>query len=274
VHSGTCACRAVFQRSASMVSQLKRKSLGRVQAEFMLLVTAAVHLASGTPVGAADRISFEDKLQFGPGAQNHPMNIRPSSAVSIPGGWPLAADGTLKCTTCHERLPSIDGTGEPMLRVSRSSRGSTSEFCLNCHGNAEIGTRRSMHFLAMEKAHVLPIDDEGARTGSQLDSESRRCLSCHDGVTASEHVNGPAASSVGLFVERGQAHPVGISYGSSGGHQAKTPLRHRNLIPHEVRLPGGVVSCVSCHDIYQASPNLLSLPIEGSKLFFSCHEMD
>ncbi|MFQ5415040.1 MAG: cytochrome c3 family protein [Phycisphaerae bacterium] len=45
-------------------------------------------------------------------------------------------------------------------------------------------------------------------------------------------------------------------------------------MPAAVRLPGGRVSCVSCHDVFVLAPQRLTVPIEGSALCFACHAMN
>jgi|GEM_PF-1199651 len=240
------------------------------------LISIAVLVVVFAPSNASGggRVSFSAKLRSGPGLQNHPVGVRPSGSIRIPQGWPLDNDGTIKCTTCHQSLPSLDGTGEPMLRDFDAGREPPTVFCGKCHDHAGADNGRGIHALAADRAHLLPVFDETRQSPGRLDPESRRCLSCHDGVTATEHVNGPTGSLMGYSGQRGRPHPVGVAYGAPRGQQRATPLRHRSLLPPEVRLPGGVVSCVSCHNIYQTSENLLSVPIEESKLCFACHEMD
>lgn len=50
-------------------------------------------------------------------------------------------------------------------------------------------------------------------------------------------------------------------------------FRPASLLPREMQLPNGVVSCVSCHNLYGREKDLLSVPIEGSELCFTCHDM-
>jgi predicted CXXCH cytochrome family protein len=217
--------------------------------------------------------SLSDRLRFGPGATNHPVGMRPTRAARIPRGWPLQPDGTVGCSTCHTRLPALDGGGDPSLRGDPSAgRGA---FCANCHDGGSERTVAAMHWLATDRAHALPDDDRRGRTASAIDSASRKCLECHDGVNASatsyqtgSH-RGPGAAG-----DRARNHPIGVAYPRSGGRSRESQLRVPQMLPHAVRLPDGMVSCVSCHDVYNSTPKRLTVPIEGSQLCFACHEMD
>jgi predicted CXXCH cytochrome family protein len=66
-------------------------------------------------------------------------------------------------------------------------------------------------------------------------------------------------------------HPVGVRYGARGSSVA---LRPASLLPDNVRLPDGTVSCVSCHDLYARDGHLLSVPLDESTLCYTCHDMD
>ena len=69
-------------------------------------------------------------------------------------------------------------------------------------------------------------------------------------------------------------HPVGVRYPLGAGRDSGVSFRPAGLLPEQVRLPGGVVSCVSCHDLYAPERHLLTVSLDGSALCFTCHAMD
>jgi len=133
-----------------------------------------------------------------------------------------------------------------------------------------------MHWMALPKAHILrdSFEDHFAAEGS-IDGASRECLSCHDGVNASDagHETGLTRGS-GYLGDKDGNHPIGVPYPRFGKRRDEVPLRPAAALPETVQLPGGFVGCVSCHDLYQPDKNKLSVPIEGSRLCLTCHELD
>jgi predicted CXXCH cytochrome family protein len=208
---------------------------------------------------------------------NHPVGVAPTAAVTIPVGWPLASDGSITCLTCHEALPPLDGGGGPRLRHNDtsddvSSNADSVTFCAACHRNGAGRGATSAHWTVVGVAHVTP-GDEPTGGNALVDAESRRCLECHDGVNAVESVN-PVGLSNASFADAQRNHPIGMPYPNGRSRQSNARFRSASLLPDTVHLPGGNVSCVSCHNLYAGTPKLLSVPLEGSKLCFTCHDMD
>lgn len=132
-----------------------------------------------------------------------------------------------------------------------------------------------MHWLAVGRAHWKGGSEGGRTASGLLDSESVRCMGCHDGVTASEAANTTAWNrGPGGMGDHRRNHPVGVPYIANRASGSATPLRMPSLLPAQVRLPAGKVSCVSCHDVYGHGPARLTVPIEGSALCFTCHDMN
>ena len=69
-------------------------------------------------------------------------------------------------------------------------------------------------------------------------------------------------------------HPVGVNYPRTGRNGKGVQLRPTLVLPQAVRLPGGTVGCLSCHNLYARDPGRLSVPIEGSLLCMTCHPLD
>lgn len=217
--------------------------------------------------------SFGDRLRDGPGDTNHPVNVRPSQAISIPQGWPVDSDGSITCLTCHAKIPSLAGGDSPNLRGPGDTLQGPIAFCGSCHIDGERPTAGGMHWRAVRFAHVKVDDDRGGRSAPGLDTQTRTCLECHDGVTARETRNTLGSSIVGDDWDAKREHPVGVPYPGSLGRLGESAYTPKNMLPPQVQLPGGTVSCVSCHNLYAGERNLLTLPIEGSALCFACHSM-
>lgn len=222
-------------------------------------------------VGARDLV---DDLRFGPGVVNHPVGMVPSHNVDIPADWPLEPGGTVGCVTCHYQLPAFDGTPDPFLRDFDPAARFTSAFCTNCHTDDPSAGAVGAHWMAIERAHLGTGNESLVSVGGGLDSESRRCLECHDGVTASDASGGGSGHATTSFTDQRSNHPVGVDYPPRSSKQSRWGYRAVAMLPDEMRLPGGMVSCVSCHNLYDREKRLLTVENAGSALCLSCHAMD
>jgi len=226
---------------------------GAAPARTSLAPAALIVTLFGTMAAAANWPQEDEALsrvlRSGPGVVNHPVGVRPSRAARIPEGWPLDAGGRITCTTCHESIPALSGRGGAKLRRGAGGTGDPAAFCATCHGPSERGAG-SMHWRALRRAHVRPTSRAQAPGYGSLDADSVRCLSCHDGVTARETgyqtTSGHGAMS---FTGTARNHPVGVRY-RAFGRERGDKLRAAQALPPAVRLPGGRVSCISCHDLY------------------------
>jgi predicted CXXCH cytochrome family protein len=240
----------------------------------MVVLVVAVWPAATALAARGNGGILATRLREGPGVSNHPVDVVPSGAVTIPSGWPLGADGAITCSTCHEAIPSLEGATEFHLREFDATTGASRDFCVKCHGDGSAPTAGSMHWMAVGVAHVKRETGRYKGNYGMPDAESRRCLGCHDGVTAAEHMNSPLGKGARSVGDRRRSHPVGMEYRDDRLAAVGTRLRPAGLLPRQVRLPGGSVSCVSCHDLYANEPHRLAVPITGSKLCLTCHDMD
>jgi len=241
--------------------------------------TLAALLAGGPQSAVAaggrpeDR-SLADRLRLGPGVANHPVGVVPSAAIRVPGGWPLGPGGSLTCLTCHVQLPSLEAAAGVRLRAVDYEAGGL-EFCRNCHGAVSgEASAKGQHWLAVGRAHVMD-NAEPLRWSGSVDSQSRRCLECHDGVNAVDGASTTARNrGPGSVGDPRRNHPVGVPYPPHAKRGGAERFRPAARLPISIRLPEGKVSCVSCHDLYALDRNRLTVPIEGSTLCFSCHDMN
>ncbi len=240
---------------------------GRLTAALLAALLAAPAAGGGRAVR-----SPVEQLRYGPGIENHPVHVRPTRAVRIPAGWPLDPTGSLTCLTCHTKLPGLREGADPALRGVAGGAQPEIDFCTNCHQTDGPRTAAGLHWMAVRVAHVTPEQDRTTRSFGALDEHSRRCLECHDGVSTSDSRSMSAGGHGGSDLKRD--HPVGVRYLSRKPRGARTQLKSEYLLPAQVRLVGGKVSCVSCHNLYATGPGRLSVPIERSQLCFTCHAMD
>ncbi len=90
----------------------------------------------------------------------------------------------------------------------------------------------------------------------RITTTSAECLSCHDGT---------------VTTSIGESHPYDVDY--DGARARSSNLRPRGALPANLVLPGGKVTCTTCHDGASTEPAKTSLPLVGSQLCFACHAL-
>lgn len=245
----------------------------------------AVYIAlTGIVMGSVPLVSLADRsgheagpfavLRYGPGVTNHPVGVVPSSDTPIPEDWPLDANGALTCTTCHVELPSLDGSRGANLRDFEDEIAGAGAFCMKCHVGDGVNNARSMHWVAVGVAHVK-ADARSSGGGRGLDTASRRCMSCHDGVNASDSpYSAPGGRASTDYGDTRRNHPVGVQYENRRSRAKGVRMKPSSMLPNEVQLIGNTVGCTSCHNLYSQERYKLAVPIEGSRLCLTCHDMD
>lgn len=236
-------------------------------------------LGAGTPQAtdswrSGRHRSLSRKSLHGPGMANHPVGIVPSRNVRIPEDWPVDVDGSITCGTCHYAFPSVQAA-DPFLRNSNGRLIEPTQFCAECHTGNSPDQAGGMHWMAVGAAHINGNGGYSGQFSGGVDAESKRCLTCHDGVNASETSSAAAThSSFGSFANERRNHPIGVPYPTHQPPGNGTKYRPASLLPREIRLPDGMVSCVSCHNLYGSDEHLLTVPIKDSALCLTCHEMN
>lgn len=210
----------------------------------------------------------------GPGVANHPVGMVPSLRIRVPDSWPLGRGGTISCETCHVGIPMTSPAIDPLLRQLPDADADSRAFCASCHVSNKLSDGRSMHWLALQRAHLTAESDSVIRASGVIDLESKRCLACHDGVNAKDRSVsiGHRGGSI-RFGDPSVEHPVGMAYPPRPTFPPSSSYRPAFALPDSIRLPGGMVSCVSCHDLYGTSTKLLTVTDQGSALCLACHDM-
>jgi predicted CXXCH cytochrome family protein len=102
-----------------------------------------------------------------------------------------------------------------------------------------------------------------------IDACSLICLSCHDGINASEARTKTEMAWELFFDYQTRSHPIGIDYEKASLRSSE--LRSQIFLPREIILPGGKVGCESCHNLYSTLPNFLIYSKADSALCLNCH---
>ena len=236
-------------------------------------LTAVLSPIASAPV-VAGSLGWGGMPEHGPGIVNHPVGVVPAGDITVPPGWPLDDRGAITCQTCHAEIPAGSGGSEPRLRDFEPQAAQPAAFCTKCHNRVDQHNGGSVHWAALGVAHVRNDDADTHGDGRRLDAHTRRCLTCHDGASATESDNiTPWTRSRGYPGDRGRNHPVGVRYDGLRRSKGLSPLRPVSLLPREVALPDGKVGCLSCHNLYAGGRYLLSVPIQVSVLCLTCHDM-
>ena len=87
---------------------------------------------------------------------------------------------------------------------------------------------------------------------TRVDSETLRCMQCHDGVSAVDVEITLPGTNTGVTSLHTGKHPIGMFYGD---YVRATPLEYRrhDVTNSDISLVDGKVSCVSCHTSKQES---------------------
>ncbi len=158
----------------------------------------------------------------------------------------------------------------------RQEDGRPLDLCTPCHtphiaaGRAPLLDKRPQDLVSLRPYQAL---------GVELDDSSLLCLSCHDGVMASDvfsfahatHSPVPLGTS---WIGTGSlsSHPVGVRY----------PLAQDTYHPESavtsdgrIKLPDGRVQCISCHDPHNTHRyrGMLVRSNDGSRLCLACHRL-
>jgi len=185
---------------------------------------------------------------------SHPSGFMPKNVP--PPAFPLDWKGDLTCSTCH----GVHNKEPGLLRVKLYGKA----LCLSCHEEKFFSNMKDGGSSVMSFGHL----DARESLAGEIDSCSIQCMSCHDSLSGNLNVR--LSGAVLRHSGKQVSHPIGRRYASSvsyGGYRPAT------LLPPEIVLPDGKISCISCHQGYSDKHGKLVIENDGSQLCFSCHEM-
>jgi len=202
-----------------------------------------------------------------PGAieASHPIGFVPDHR--LPAAFPLAADGTMTCSTCHD----VHGTTPRLVRLGENRDPSdTSSLCLSCHDAA--------FFEAMpdggESLHMSGHLDASGIPWSSIDPYSVQCMTCHaeraptPGGQFAMAAQIASAAPNNWFGGPSDNHPIGADYTEAVRFG---DFRPQAVLADEILLPKGHVGCVSCHVPYTREHG--RKPRTTSGLCLECHAL-
>lgn len=187
---------------------------------------------------------------------SHPSGFMPR--FKLPADYPLDWKGDLTCSTCHD----VHGKTPGIMRGERRGRA----LCLSCHDGSFFVRMRDRGASLLDSGH---LDASSASASASLDPYSIQCMECHGG-------NGDSRAPTidrNKVVRHGTSslnHPIGGNYVAAakfGGY------RPSSMISKNIMLPGGLVSCVSCHEGFSANHGRIVRPESGSGLCNECHNL-
>ena len=185
---------------------------------------------------------------------SHPSGFTPSRGRAIPAAYPLDWKGDLTCSTCHEVHSDLPGK----LRGNVAGRG----MCLACHDQSFFDKMRDGGVSLLQSGHLLGTPN--SQNWRNMDPYSLQCLECHA-------ERGDVEIDSSQIVRHGaQNHPIGRSYAAAARQGGYKP---EFFLSKKILLPNGMVSCVSCHEVYTQNHGKNVIPNRGSALCFECHNL-
>lgn len=196
-------------------------------------------------------------------ALSHVVGVKPS--MTIPADFHLDENGEMTCATCHNiHMDTVDQATRARSYLLRTGSAGK-EFCDACHLDMEKAVAAGnlpTHSNVLETAHF------GYYTTGEpysIDRVSLICMSCHEGATASEASVRTKKASHSF----GESHRIGFNYMKA--FRRKKDLRSPLSLNQEIKLFGGKMGCVSCHNPFKLDKHKLSITNEESRLCLECH---
>lgn len=186
---------------------------------------------------------------------SHPSGLTPS--MQLPDKFPLDWKNEMTCSTCH----NVHAITSSSIRDNLSGR----QLCLSCHQASFFSVMKDDGTSIQQSIHKKPNEN----SFSAVDTYSLECLNCH----ANEGDTKAISVSRQGIVKHGSGainHPVGMLYRNS---YSKGNYRNISKISKNVILPGGKVSCISCHKAYSKKHGAIIDTRKSSSLCFECHDM-
>jgi len=186
---------------------------------------------------------------------SHPSGFRPNR--KLPASYPLDWKGDMTCSSCHNIHEGKAG----LIRGDKTGKA----MCLSCHQNSFFVEMADRGISLQRIGHLSAKTSQLKR---ELDAYSVQCLDCHMGNGDGPRIN---VDTRGVMRHSGGVnHPIGSNYekaSRTGLYKAYSQLRNG------INLPGGKVSCVSCHVGYSKKHGALVMSNKGSALCLECHDL-
>ncbi len=106
----------------------------------------------------------------------------------------------------------------------------------------------------------------------ELDKSTSYCLSCHDGITATDTHMTPGFREPGVAKGIGLSHPVDIDYEQVYIKKMRA-YHHPGSLDPRLKLENSKITCMTCHDENSILKNHLVMENTRSRLCLSCHNL-
>jgi len=220
---------------------------------------ANCHLAgAGTIVSNASLlVASQEQLCGGCHANamqmSHPSGITVLPGNKIPATYPLDWKGDMTCSTCHEVHSDLPGKLRGVVRGR--------DICVSCHDQAFFNNMPDGGASLIQSGHLSVPDSQN---WANLDTYTVQCMECHgtkgDVSIDSRHIMRHAEKN----------HPIGVSYAAAEIHGGYRPAPK---LSNNIHLPGGLMSCVSCHQAYTKNHGKIVTATSGTDLCYECHNL-
>ena len=187
---------------------------------------------------------------------SHPTGVRPSMQAAA--DYPLDWKGELTCSSCHD----VHGDSHGRLRGDKRRR----EFCVACHPASFFEQMADGGRSLSVSGHLDSIGLAGEPT--LLDPYTAQCMDCH-GERGDARVEVTSAAN-SRHSGSGVNHPVGVDYARASGFGG---FRDPAALDRGIELPGGLVSCISCHSGYSGRHGEVRRTALGRSLCLECHDL-
>lgn len=187
---------------------------------------------------------------------SHPSGFSPR--IKLPANYPVDWKGDLTCSTCHK----VHGKNPGLMRSDLRGR----ELCLSCHETSFFVRMRDQGDSLMNSGH---LDARATATNASLDAYSFQCMECH----GSKVDNTAPTIDRNMVMRHGSSslnHPIGTSYITAAKFGGYRPVA---MVSKKIMLPGGVISCVSCHEGFSANHGKVVESDRGMGLCYECHDL-
>lgn len=223
---------------------------------------ASCHLAgpATTASNAAMLVASQEQLCGGCHANSlqmsHPSGVHVQQGKTIPAVYPTDWKGDITCSTCHEvHTTHNDLPG----RLRGTVRGR--DLCISCHDKTFFNKMSDGGESLMQAGHLSTLDSQN---WANLDAYSIQCMECH-GTKGDVQVD-----SSHILRHANKNHPIGVSYAEAERFGGYTPAYR---LPAFIHLPGGMMSCVSCHEAYTKNHGKVVNASSGTELCLECHNL-
>jgi predicted CXXCH cytochrome family protein len=175
----------------------------------------------------------------------------------------------------------VEGTKHDLTANANIDSGDIEGPCVYCHGAHGSESKPALWNRTKVATVFTLYASSTIPTVEQPGSLSLACLSCHDGTTAFDAINGssgtvennmntifPDSNSI-IGHDLGDDHPIGVNIVSDSGGL----WDEQTIIDAGIEIYNGRVECASCHEAHGSSGNHAFLRVDptGSLLCLACH---